>query len=422
MHTLNLLLAEIGYRKLNFALAALAVVVAAALFVAGPCLVDGYSRETQAQIAAAQSATEAIVAKMGDETRKLMIGMGFNLLIVPEGTNMADFWASDFAAADMPQDYVVRLGKDRRLTYVTHLVATLQEKIAWQDRKVLLAGYLPETKQAFGEKKKPMGYVIEPGTVWLGFELGREKKVGDPVDILGRSFRVAKLLPEKGSKEDITLAVHLQDAQSLLKKPGQINQIMALGCNCAGSNLPGIRRQVGEILPHTQVTEFNSIAVARAEQRELVAQRGQQQIDQLAQRRAGIQATLETLAGVVVPLVVLVCAAWLGVLAWVNVRQRREEIGLLRAIGKTSSTIATLLLGKAVLLGLLGGALGFALGVGLVQLFGTRALEVSAGRLAVRLDMLAYCLLGAPLLAAIASYLPTLSAILEDPAVALREQ
>jgi ABC-type lipoprotein release transport system permease subunit len=39
----------------------------------------------------------------------------------------------------------------------------------------------------------------------------------------------------------------------------------------------------------------------------------------------------------------------------------------------------------------------------------------------VRLPILLYALLGAPLVAVIASYLPTLSALTEDPAVVLRE-
>lgn len=422
MPTLALLLAEIRYRKLNFVLAALLVAVAAALFVAGPSLVEGYARETQAQLEKAQADTASVVAKMEEETRKLMRDMGFNLMIVPEGTNMADFWAADFASADMPQEYVERLAKDRRLTLVTHLVATLQEKIAWRDRKALLVGYLPESTQSHGKEKKPMGYVIEKGTVWLGYELGRGRKIGDSVEILGQTFRVTKILPEQGSKEDIALALHLHDAQSLLKKPGRVNQIMALGCNCAGSNLPNVRRQVAEILPHTQVTEFRSIALARAEQRAMVAEQGRLQIDQLSGHRTAVQATLETLAGVVAPLAALVCAALVGLLALLNVRQRREEIGLWRALGKPSSTIAALLLGKAVLLGFLGGALGAAVGVALTHWLGAQALSVGAERLAVRGETLAFCLAGAPLLAAIASYLPTLAAILDDPATALREQ
>ena len=39
----------------------------------------------------------------------------------------------------------------------------------------------------------------------------------------------------------------------------------------------------------------------------------------------------------------------------------------------------------------------------------------------VQYDLLLYALLGAPLLSAVASYLPTLAALMQDPAVVLME-
>src|SRR5690606_11979119 len=102
--------------------------------------------------------------------------------------------------------------------------------------------------------------------------LGRGHKAGDTIDMLGHPFRIAQILPERGSKEDITVAMHLDDAQRVLDKSGKINQILAIGCRCAGERLPKIRAQLEEVLPETRITEFQSIAVARAEQRDLVAE------------------------------------------------------------------------------------------------------------------------------------------------------
>ncbi len=401
MTTLKILLAEIRYRKLNFLLSLIAVTMAVALFVAGPVLVDGYGRQTQQRM-----------AQLEDETRKLMRGMGFNLLIVHRDTNMADFWAADFATIDMPQNYVHKLAASRDLTKVTHLVATLQQKIDFGNRKALLVGYLPETTQMYMDKKKPMGYNIEPGTVLLGYELGAGKKQGENIEVLGKNFHIAKIMPEKGSKEDISLAVHLSDAQALLEnKQGKINQILALGCNCPDSDLANIREQLAAVLPETRITEFQSIALARAEQRKRVGQ-----------SRAEIQRVVETLAAVLTPVVVLTMAIWVGLLALANVRQRRTEIGILRAIGKGSGTIACLFLGKAMLLGLLGGALGFVLGLLLAQLLGVMILDVPTDQFPIHVEVLLIALLGAPIVSAVASYLPTLSAILQDPAVVLRDQ
>lgn len=464
MPTIRLLLAEIGFRKAHFLLSLVAVMIAVALFVAGPMLVDVYQQETQSQLdqwharvaeleeqvatmragmTKVETETAAELARLEDQTRRLMRDMGFNLMITHRDTNMSDFWASDFAAKEMPQDYVLRLAKDPRLTMVTHLVATLQQKITWENRKVLLVGYLPETPQTHAPEKAPMGYQVKPGTVLLGYELGAGKKPGDTIQVLGQEFVVARVLREQGSKEDITIAMHLPDAQKLLGKPGQINQIMALGCRCSSSDLPNIRKQLAGILPEAQITEFRSIAVARAEQRAEVAAGKQQILGEmkaaLAERekllgerkqiladmeasRARVQRILQTLAQVLSPLVVLASAVWVGLLALANVRQRRTEIGLLRALGKGSGMIAALFMGKAVLMGLAGGVVGFLLGHGLAAALGARAFEVPADQLALRYDLMLVAIVGAPLVSVVASYLPMLLAITQDPAVALREQ
>jgi len=463
MSTLKILLAEISYRKVNFALSLVAVVVAVVLFVAGPMLIDGYQRETRWQIerwnaqvveeegsvgrlrvsiADFENRTTANLDRMAKETTRLMLNLGFNLMIVRGGTNMSDFWASDFAAGDFPQDYVNRLARDPHLTLVRHLVATLQAKVRWDDRSVLLVGYLPETRQVGDPGKRPMGYKIEPGTVLLGHELKGGRKAGDMIRVLDKPFRVAKILPEQGSKQDITIAMHLADAQALLKKPGRINQIMALGCLCEGYSLPNIRKQVTAVLADTQVTEFESLAVTRAEERNLIegqqakmlaqmqdnlrqretilAQR-KQVLGEMASARQRIQQVMETLAGGITPIVVLAAAVWVGLLAWSNVRQRRMEIGLLKALGKGPSMIASLLLGKAVLLGVLGAAIGLLLGIGLARWLGTRALQLTADHFRVSRDVLWLVLAGAPLVSALASYLPTLRALVQDPVVVLRE-
>ena len=422
MSPLKVMLAEIRYRKLNFVMSLFAVVTAAALFTAGPVLVDGYGRQTDDEIAAMEEETKGELDELADQTRILMRDMGFNLMIVHKDTDMSDFWASDFATKDIPEEYVQRLASDTQLTMVAHLVATLQRRIEWNDRKVLFVGYLPEATQSHRRKKKPMGYNIEPGTCYLGHELGVGKKVGETVTIDGHEFKIAQILPEQGSKKDITVAVHLKDAQAVLGAPGKINQIMALGCNCAGSNLASIREQLASVLPDTKVTEFRSMALARAEQRSRVQEKRGQILNEVKGKREAVQGMMTGLFQVLTPIVVVACAIWVGLLALANVRQRRVEIGVFRAIGKRSATIAGLFLGKAILLGLLGGLLGYFLGAWLARMIGAEAFEIAPDQFRAGTPMLLAVIFGAPLLSAVAAYLPTLVAITQDPAVVLRDQ
>lgn len=399
MQVTKLLGREILYRKLNFGLSLLAVVVATTLFVAGPTVIGGYQRQTQVELDRRQ-----------DEARKLLRDMGFNLMIVHRDTDMADLWAEDFAKKTMPQDYVDRLAKARELTLVTHLVATLQERVKWNGRTVLLVGYLPESTQLHRSKKAPMGYNVEPGTAILGYELRAGREAGQTIEVLGKSLTIARILDEKGSKEDITIAVSLSDAQAMLDKPAQVNQILALGCQCAGDRLEQIRAQLGTALPGTKITEFKSIAVARAEERK-----------QVAAARTTQMGRMENLAAVTTPAVVLGCSVWVGLLALSNVRERRTEIGLWRALGIGSGRVATLFLGKAMILGLAGGVVGLALGAWGAQLVGVR-LDVPSEFLHPAPRILVATVFGAPLLCALASWLPTLTAVMQDPAVVLSQE
>ncbi|MHC4403680.1 MAG: ABC transporter permease [Planctomycetota bacterium] len=460
MSTLKLLLAEIRYRKVNFVLSLLAVTVAVTLFVAAPLVIDGYSRQTDALLANMEEETRQETAKLEEEirqrtaeledkTRQTMRDMGFNLLIVAKETDMSDFWSDDFAKHTMPQEYIERLANAPSLTKVTHLVATLQEKIDWQQgdiaRKVILAGHLPETPQShkpqtefakrmakLKPKKVPMGENIEPGTLYLGYELGAGLKEGDTVEVRGESFRVARIEPEKGSKDDITIEMHLSDAQRILKKPERINQILALECKCQVGDLPEIRRQLEGVLPEARVTEHGSIAFARAKQRDDVARAGAMQVqqvkdagakarDDMKNNRQTQQERMEWLARGSTSLVVVACGVWVGLLALLNVRERRTEIGILRALGKRSGTIAGLFLGKAVLLGVLGAAVGFGLGTVLANGLAESVFGVQLGSFAVRYDALLFALSGAPLLSAAASYPPTMLALKQDPAVVLKD-
>jgi ABC-type lipoprotein release transport system permease subunit len=408
---------------------------------------DGIA-ESQRRLAESEKAAAAELSALEDETRRAMLGLGFNLAIVDRKTDLIDFLSTRLPTETMPQDHVDRLAADPNLTMVTHIVATLHEEISWQDptgkeRRVRLIAYLPETTQSHKRHPKPMGYSVEPGTVFLGYLLRDGKKVGDSIEVMGEEFRVAQILTEKGTHEDTSIIMHLEDGQRLLNRPKEINQILALECRCAESDLPAIRKQVSDILPETVVIRDMARANARSRQRALVSQkhdaiRAKHQNDLQERTRAQeatrtsrqkIQENMEALAAVVMVLVVLVAAIWLGLLALGNVHDRRREIGLLRALGKNSGHIAFLFLGKAVVLGLLGALLGFVLGAGMgfalgtemTQLLGIRPLYAAKDHFVLPIHLLWFALVGASLLSLLASYLPTLIALRQDPAVVLRE-
>jgi ABC-type lipoprotein release transport system permease subunit len=379
MNIVVMLLREIRYRKLNFILGLASVVAAVALFVAVLTTSQASQRETT----------------------RLMRDMGFNILILPENTDMLDFWSEDFARGEMPDAYVYKLARSKSVM-VRHIVATLQKKITWRDRQVLLTGVLPEVPMRDKEDKRPMGFSIPQGKVYVGFELVRSLKLkeGDAINILGKDFLIERCLQESGSKDDIRIYGHLHDVQELLAKPGRINAIEALGCRCEGARLATIRKSIAEALPDTNVTEFRSIAVARAETRDMI----------------------EKYAAFLIPAVFLVCAVWVGFLSLNNVRERTQEIGILRALGFGSGRIAALFLGRAVIQGLIGAVAGFALGTALALWFGPEMFRLTGAKISPAFALLWWSVVFSPALCAVASYLPAIVAVTQDPAVILREE
>ncbi len=449
MSTTRLILSEIRFRSVNFLLCLAAVVIAATLFITGPTLLGGYAVDTQRELAALQAEadqlqsdmeqkkkeTEAILADMDKQTKRIMRDLGVNLRIVHRDTNLSNLY-TDFVAVEFPEEYIQKLAAAEQIETIVHLIATLQQKIKWRERTALVVGTLPVTSKAqSSEGKQHMGVVVEPGTVYVGHELGVGLKQGETIEIEGQAFQIAQIMPEFGGLNDVQLVLDLHDAQKILNKPGKINQIMALGCKCKGDRISVIRQQLEQVLPDTRITEDKPRAEAREKQRDLVEATRKQEEERVAaslaqvvahrQRqeasRARQQQMLARLINITTPLVILTAALFVGLMTGSNVRERRPEIGVLRALGKSAGNIAGLFLGKAVLLGLLGGLLGCGLGYVLAPLVGRTMLDLAADLFRVRPVWLAATLLGAPLITVLASYIPARTAVAQDPAIVLMD-
>jgi len=423
MSNWKLLCREIAHRKMNFLLSLLAMTAAAMLFIAGPTLMEGYKEESDQQLRAMQVKADTDLANLDKRTKRIMRDLGFNLRIVHKNTDLSRLYAS-FVSFDMPESYVTTLAEAPEITKIVHLVATLKQMIELEGKPRLLVGFAPEATQSHIEQKAPMGFQIKQGTVFLGHLAGEGFKVGESIEVLGKSFEIANILAPRGTRdEDIFVAMHLKDAQQLLEKEGLISEIVALGCKCKTvDRVQEIMAQLEAVLPEARVVELSTRAIAREEQRQLVSKHYQQQMNDYEAGREGIRTVLLGLNNQVIPLIVLVCVTWAGLLAWTNVRQRRTEIGLLRALGKNSTGIISLLLGKALIVGLLGGILGSLMGLAIAsQLAQSELLAVSAENFQAPTLLLVVTIGGTPLVAALASYLPTLIAVQQDPAVVLMD-
>ena len=422
----NLLIREIMHRKMNFALAVLSVMVASGSLIGSVTLLRIHDIHTGKLLELKQAGLEQRMAQLKDDTRKAMLKLGFNIVILPKDQNLSDWYADDYASKYMPEEYVHKLA-DSGIVTVQHFLPSLQQKIEWPEykRTIILVGARGEVPNLHKNPVKPMVQQVLPRTINLGYELHRslEMKVGDTVELMGRKFTVHACHEERGNKDDITAWIYLAEAQELLDKEGKINAILALECLCTTDALPKIRQEIAGILPDTQVIERGSRAIARAEARTQVEEQARVAIEKEIIAREDLRAVRERLASILTPVVVTACAVWIAILGFTNVRARREEIGILRAIGVRSRDVMVMFVSRHVLLGVLGGALGFFAGVLAAVYFGV-AHEGTRIRM-IDMDLSWPGLLlasvgGAAALSVIAGWIPTMIAARQDPADVLR--
>lgn len=451
MNVWRLVIQEIKHRKLSFALGLLSVTAAVATLVGAQTLLtadqiitgrllSARQAEVESSVADKQAAVDQAGKELQDVIRKQMLGLGFNVLILPESQSLSELHLNGSMSATMPEEYVDRLATSKIVT-VNHLLPSVTKRVRWeeQDREVVVVGTRGEVPIQHRGLKKPLLDEVAAGKMVVGHEIHRDLNLseGDTVQFQGREFTVSKLHPERGSVDDVTVWINLGEAQEMLGMQNLINAILALECDCAGDRISQIREEIAGILPGTQVIERYSQALTRAESRakakkaaeaslKQAQESGEEQLELERRSRQDIEARHTGLAAILVPLVVLGAIVTIGVLAFANSRQRSQEIGILRAIGVSTRQLMLVFLSKAALIGLLGGITGVVIGLftgqalGSSQPVGTTWDELfsSGGLMAVT----AMAPVSALLLSGLASWIPALLAASQDPAVILQNE
>ena len=237
-----------------------------------------------------------------------------------------------------------------------------------------------------------------PGDAIVGYRLADilHLTAGSVVDVEGRTFRVSGILAENGSQDDDILFIDLSAAQQIMHKPRGVS-LIEVAALCIECPVEDMVEQIAGVLPQARVTALRQAVTLRMET-----------VNQLGRFALAV--------GVVVLLIgaLVVFTTMLG-----TVTERRQEIGLFRALGFRQQHIVQIILSEAALLGLLGGMLGWLLGTGAAAVLAPRLAGVTA---LVHWDpaLASGAICGALLIGLGASLYPAISAARLDPTVALR--
>lgn len=351
--------------------------------------------------------------------------LGANVLILPKGVTLQDYYAADLHGETLPEEYVglITLSK---LQGVDNLSPKLCVPTTLDGNAATLTGILPKSEfqakaswAGAGVFSRPIGCgasvlptdepadpralarkrVIETlgdRETLVGADVAARHglKDGDTIELYGQAFNVLAVLPATGTVDDARVFAHLHTVQNLSGRGEVVNVIEVVGCckQIAGGLVDGLT----SLLPEAKVVTIAQVV------------KTQQNVNRLMERLSLIFLAVLLSAG---------GAAMAGTF-FANVYERRKEIGTLMALGATPGTVVSLFLGKALVLGLVGGACGFLLGSAAAVWLGPELANV-----AVRpIPVLAVVAMGVSLVVTLlASLLPAWRAARLDPCVCFRE-
>lgn len=338
------------------------------------------------------------------ETIRLTRDMGFNVRIIPGSSDMNRFWVDGYSNLSMSQNVVDKLVNQKSVNYA-HLTATLHKRVQWRKKDVVLTGISSKEREPSGAIKSKMIFAIEKDKVYLGYEVANQFNIkkGDVISIFDKQFQVSKTLAESGSEDDVRIYFDLETLQKLIKMEGRVNEVMAINCMCSTKNgdpLGELRAELAKIAPEAKVIMKSSVADAREKQRKMT----------------------DKYFNFLFPVVLIICALWLGSVVLTNVKERTHEIGIMRAIGFSGWSISKHFFVRAFIIGLLGALLGFILGTLLSYQLGPNIFKVAKTFISPNYNLLFWAIIIGPLFAAVVSVLPILWFVNQDSAQILKEQ
>ncbi len=297
--------------------------------------------------------------------------LGANILVLPQGASIDDYYTSDIDAPTLPMDYVERI-LTSTIAGVDNMSPKLTRRVKVGNQSVVLTGILPKSEiaskplwqssgllgtalktacapnQSANEshgledpklKRKAIDTLYSNDCL-AGSQVAQRLKLSanSKVTIMGKEFKVVKILAETGTVDDDRIFANLKDVQKLLKLENQVSAIEIMGCCNAISE--GLLGQLRNILPDTRITTIGQIVSTQIETNQLMK-----------------KVTL-----IMLVIIFFVGGISIGNFIWANVNERKREIGILRMMGAERSVIYKMFLLKAIILGIAGGILGFLLG------------------------------------------------------------
>jgi putative ABC transport system permease protein len=216
--------------------------------------------------------------------------------------------------------------------------------------------------------------------VLLGERLAQRwsRRPGDTVEIAGQAHRVAGIL-STGSAEDEQIVAPLALAQQILGKPGAVRRLYVSALTKPEDALA--RRDPKTMNPETFDRWYCSPYVQSIayQLQEAIPHSHAEQIRQVAQNEGTVLSRIKGLMLLVTVAALFASALAVSAAMATAIFERRQEVGLMKALGAGKVAVAALFLAESALLAILGGVAGFGIGSLLARQIGRSIFAANIG-------------------------------------------
>jgi putative ABC transport system permease protein len=223
------------------------------------------------------------------------------------------------------------------------------------------------------------------------------KSTGDTLPINGKPVRISAILDETGSQDDFVIFADLTFVQEVMKKPGALS-LIEVSAFCNTCPIEEIVSQVSKQLPHAKVTAIKQTLQTKMEA-----------LDHFKKFSMGISIIVLLVGSLIV---------FTNMMASVN--ERKREIGIFRAIGFRKSHVVRIIFLEALIVGLIAGIVGYALGLGVSQIIGPMITGMKGGKIFIDPLLVIGAIFLSALIGILSSAYPAIHASKMDPTTALR--
>jgi len=332
---------------------------------------------------AVATAMIAVATDIGDKINRELRSYGANLLVTPQedtldveigGVNLKLPSDGSFLnEADLPK-IKGTFWRNNILGFAPMLPVAVSIHHAGGTKGVTLLGTYFSKKLAFGKDEFVTGVRVthpwwkvqgswpsdDSSDVLVGEDLARKlgQQVGGRIEIAGRPRRVTGVL-STGSLEDHEIVAPLALAQQVLDQPGVVRRIYVSALtkpedDLARRNPKGMNPEMFDrwyCSPYVQSIAYQL--------EEAIPHSHADPIRQVAQNEGTILSRIKGLMLLVTLAALLASALAVSAAMATAIFERRREVGLMKALGAGSLSVAGLFLAESALLAILGGLAGF---------------------------------------------------------------